>query len=554
MAAMFGIVLVGRVLAGEWMLAAADLGLVFACGGAPWLLALTGRFYLVSNAVLGLVFAILVVISLQNPNPGLSAATAALAEIPLFAMMIFGTRYGYGWSVACGLAVLLLGVNDFGVWYQPTPEERAAFNEHVAAVVMCGTLVSAGLFYERGKNASLARISALEALRREAELEAVRANANEQVRQTERLASMGRLAASVAHEINNPLSFIQGNLAFVQQTLHPAPTALDEALTDSLEGLRRIQRIVADLRTFTRPTEPTEQGADVARAVRSALSMAQGHLHTKARVEERIEHGLLVSCDEARLVQVLLNLIVNAAQALPQGLRDQHLVAVRAESDGEEATLEVEDNGPGIPEALLARVREPFFTTKPVGEGTGLGLALSERIVRDSRGTLTIESAPGCTLVRITLPVDRTSSPPLSQAREIASTTVTRSLRILICDDEELVARALKRHLREHEVTLVDGGQKALDLFAAGAVFDLVLCDVMMPNVSGTEVHEVVRNRYPHLMSRLVFMSGGTYTEQAQAFRDQMENRFIQKPLSLVELKEVVQAMHGLGIAAPMKR
>ncbi|MEM9193189.1 MAG: ATP-binding protein [Myxococcota bacterium] len=534
MGTMFGAVLVMRLLAQEWASAAVDVGLVVACYGGPYLLRWTGRYYEVANLMLGAVFGLLCYLGVTNTNPGLNAATVALAEIPLFAIILFGTRLGYAWSLACALAVLTIGVSQFEVLFTPSPAERAAFNEYWAVLIMCLTLISAGLFYERGKEESLRRMSKLEASRREAELEAVRTQAQAELQQAERFASMGRLAAAVAHEINNPLSFVQGNLAYLIEELPRAETAHQTAMQESLEGVDRIRRIVADLRSFTRPEDGREAEADVDRACTAALSMAESQTRSRAEVELDLVPGLAAACDEQRLAQVILNLVVNAAQALPEGRRAEHRIQLRSRRDTGGVRVEVEDNGPGIPQEIIDRVREPFFTTKPVGEGTGLGLALSEGIVRNYRGSLAIESRPGRTVVCVVLPA---VAGPRKSAPESPQPTVPvaphPALRILICDDEVMVARSIKRHLSGHQVDIAEGGREALDQLEQDAGYDIVFCDIMMPDVTGMDLYEAVRERHPELAPRLVFMSGGTYTERAQSFRERPDIQLLEKPITL---------------------
>lgn len=548
MGTMFGAVLILRLSAAEWTSAAIDLGLVVSCYGAPYLVRWTGRYYEVAHVMLGAVFALLCYLGVTNPNPGLNAATTALAEIPLFAIILFGVRGGYAWSVACALAVLGIGVSDFEVLTAPTQAERAAFNEHGAVLVMCVTLISVGLFYERGKDDSLKRISELESSRREAELQAVRTQAAAKVQEAERFASMGRLSAAVAHEINNPLSFVGGNLAFIQKQLKSIDEPVRDALEESLDGVERIRRIVTDLQNFTRPATDDSSQANVARAAQAAVAMAEPQTRAKADVIMQIQPDLAAACDEARLAQVLLNLLVNAAQAMPEGRRGEHSIVVEGWRDDAWVHLEVQDDGPGVPEEIITRVREPFFTTKPVGQGTGLGLAVSEGIARSYGGRLELESEPGRTVVRVVLPAVDQEAESDSVATSTAKAQVRSmvpKLRILICDDERMVARAIKPHLSEHDVELLDGGREVLRQLADDREYDLILCDVMMPDVTGMDVFGHVEEHHPELVERMLFMSGGTYTETAQAFRERIGTRFLEKPIVVERLLERVQEAQG---------
>ena len=539
MGTMFGGVLVMRILAREWPSALVDVGLVSSCFLGPFLLRWTGKYFLIVSIVFGAVFALLCWLGWSNPNPGLNAATMALAEMPLFAIILFGTRMGYVWSAACATAVLCIGLADFAVFLSPTAAERAAFNEYWATVIMSFTLVSVGVFYERGKDDSLQRIRQLERERRESELTAVRTEADAKLQQAERFASLGRLAAAVAHEINNPLSYVKGNLVYATHHFAPADAGeVSEALDEALEGVERIRVIVDDLRGLTRPPENETPQADVARAIRSAVAIADAHTRSKAVMRVDVEAPCYARCYEPRLSQAVLNLLINSAQALPGGYKDEHFIAVWARRVDLNIRIDVEDNGPGIPATLVDRVREPLFTTKPVGEGTGLGLALAEGIMASYGGTLEIASQPGRTLVTLVLPaLDAIEDVP--DAPERPSHVVP--LRILVCDDEPMVARAIRRHLPLHDVHVVKGGRQALDRLASDQDFDLVLCDLMMPEVSGMDVYADVCRAQPHLVPRFVFMSGGAFTDEAQALRDRPEIEFLEKPIAIDELFEVVQ-------------
>ena len=555
MGTMFGAVLVMRALAGEWISVLVDAGLIVSCFSGPFLLRWTGRYSLIVSVVLGAVFALLCWLGWSNPNPGLNAATMALAEIPLFAIILFGPRVGYLWSAACGTAVLCIGLSDFAVPFTPTEAERNAFNEYWAAVIMSLTLVSVGVFYERGKDDSLRRIRQLESQRRDSELAAVRAEGDAKLQQAERFASLGRLAAAVAHEINNPLSYVKGNLIYAKrQTTATNADEVRQALKEALDGVERIRVIVDDLRGLTRPPENEAPQADVGRAVHSAVAIAEAHTRSKAVIRIDIDSACYVSCYEPRLSQAVLNLLINSAQALAEGHKDDHVIVVRARRVDENVQIEVEDDGPGIPPEILERVREPLFTTKPVGEGTGLGLALAEGIVRSYGGQLQIQSRAGRTVVTLTLPAvspDAVRPAPKRDPSESPTPIHQVPLRILVCDDEPMVARAIQRNLTIHDVHIVTGGRHALARLEEDEDFDLVLCDLMMPEVSGMDVYQAIAENRPHLVHRLVFMSGGTFTEQARAFRDKPGLKFLEKPISVEDLKsEVKVAMDRVAAEA----
>jgi len=233
---------------------------------------------------------------------------------------------------------------------------------------------------------------------REAAVRAERRRMQEQLMLSDRLASLGMLAAGVAHEINNPLSSLLLNL---DAALHPPPERKmdpeeEQILRSALECARHIRDIVGDIKVFARPIEERFGSTDVHRVLDSVVRMAWHQVVHKARLVKEYGASSSVHGSEARLAQVFLNLIINAAQALPEGQRDQHQIRVVTRQEGAHAVqVEIRDTGPGIPEELHERIFEPFFTTKPVGVGTGLGLSICRRIVTEMGGSIGVLSQPG---------------------------------------------------------------------------------------------------------------------------------------------------------------
>ncbi len=229
----------------------------------------------------------------------------------------------------------------------------------------------------------------------------------------DRMASMGTLAAGVAHEINNPLTFIMGNLNFLAGELaelsgpRPSPRMEELSLTiqEALEGSSRVHDIVKELRTFARGSDDQEIGpVDVAAVMESTLSMAKNHIKHKAQVSKDYQSVAAVHADPGKLGQVFLNLVVNAAQALPDGQLDQHWIRLGIRQVASEVLISVADTGPGISPDAQSHIFDPFYTTKPVGEGTGLGLAICHSIVNQMGGEIVLESELGkgtCFTVRL---------------------------------------------------------------------------------------------------------------------------------------------------------
>jgi len=239
-----------------------------------------------------------------------------------------------------------------------------------------------------------------------------------QLRRAQKLEALGRLAAGVAHEINNPLAFVMANIQFVRDALDEEAGAgraerdeLRAALAEACVGGERIKQIVRDLKAFAQPDDEMMTLVDVGQAVERALERTSGEILRRAQLVTRVEEVPPVSAIPARLEQVLVNLLANAAHAVPAGrsAENQVRVTVRAAVDG--VCIEIADTGVGIPEVNLDRIFDPFFTTKPVGAGTGLGLSLCHSIVTAFGGELTVESEEGKgSVFRVTLPA--VTAPP----------------------------------------------------------------------------------------------------------------------------------------------
>jgi PAS domain S-box-containing protein len=361
-----------------------------------------------------------------------------------------------------------------------------------------------------------------------------RVRAREQLALADRMASLGTLAASVAHEINNPLTYVQLNLQSIARDIERGDrVSVESATSMALEGVGRVRSIVADLRTFARADEESVGPVDLVDVVESTMRLAGKTIEATSRFERALAPIPRVRGNRARLGQVVLALVLNAHEAVEERGGAGGIVRIATSCDDAHATLEIADNGVGIAPHDLSRVMEPFFTTKPVGQGTGLGLAICHRIVSAFGGTIAIDSDPSRegfrTFVRVSLPIDHEaeaaepSSMPLSTSRR----------RILVIDDEPQLGRALERLLaEEHDVELVTGGQAALDRLAHGDHVDLVLCDLMMPDVDGIEVFERTHARNPDLARRFVFMSGGAFTPRSRAFMAACKNPRVDKPFT----------------------
>jgi PAS domain S-box-containing protein len=383
----------------------------------------------------------------------------------------------------------------------------------------------------------------------------------------DRMASVGTLAAGVAHEINNPLSYLIANLRLVGSrlralALEPArdPDALREALAanaaaldEAGEGAERVHRIVADLKTFARAEEDRRTQVDVRRVLEAALQLADHELRRRARLVCEIAEVPAVLANEARLGQVFLNLVVHAAEAIAPGAPDANEIRVAACVDARGVVVEIRDTGPGLPEEVRAGLFQPFFSAKLALEdgapqssqrtGSGLGLSVSHAIVTALGGEITVESAPGKgSCFRVVLPVAPAPPPPeTAQGPAPGLAVAPRVGRVLVVDDEPMVGRMVERALGDvHRVTAVLSGKDALERLVAGERYDVILCDLMMPAMTGMDLYDRVVALDPGQAAKMVFLSGGAFTSRAREFLEQRPS--LDKPFDLEALEAAIQA------------
>jgi two-component system, cell cycle sensor histidine kinase and response regulator CckA len=360
---------------------------------------------------------------------------------------------------------------------------------------------------------------------------------------TDRMAAMGALAAGVAHEINNPLTFASGNLHRALERLDGAGAIdreeLREWLASAVEGTKRVGHIVGDLNTFTR--NPGDDGLaplEVEKVVDTSVSIAFSALKHKAKLVREHESRLVVLGDPTRLSQVLVNLLINAAQALPEGRLENEIRLSTFEED-EEVLIEVADNGPGIPATILPRIFEPFFTTKPVGVGTGLGLSICKNLIEHMGGVMEVETSEQGTLFRLRLHVAEAQESIEPANPDLLSVQFRERHRILVVDDEEEIGTLLQDILSEHDVELCMDGESALERITAEH-FDLVLCDLMMPRMTGMELYAACQAVHLDMANRFVFLTGGAFTPSARAFLEKVDRPRLSKPFSQAQIRETV--------------
>lgn len=376
----------------------------------------------------------------------------------------------------------------------------------------------------------------------------------EQAAIADRLASIGALAAGVAHEINNPLTYVQLHLELASRevaTLGNERRALDiqHSLANVREGVERVLRIVGDLKVLSRVHDEPNEAIDVNAALDSTLELAQRAISAKAQIVRSYGPIPPALAPRGKLGQVFLNLLTNAVDAIPDGAPLEHQIRV-ASRRGENGHIlvEISDTGCGIAPDIRERIFDAFFTTKPVGAGTGLGLSMCHRIVSELGGELTFESAPGATTFRVSLP----AAPPACRdhGRPQASEPRERAKhRVLVVDDEPALLAALRRMFAgAYDVVTAAGVREALDILRDDKQFDAVITDLMMAEQTGIDLYEAVQQHYPGLERRFLFMTGGAFTQRARAFLATVSNPCLEKPFDSAELSDAIDAV---ALAAP---
>ncbi|HET9623497.1 MAG TPA: response regulator [Kofleriaceae bacterium] len=369
---------------------------------------------------------------------------------------------------------------------------------------------------------------------------------------SDRMASVGTLAAGVAHEINNPLASVIANLDMaLQDVLALAETAklppdLSDELKDARTAADRVREIVRDLKIFSRGEEERHGPVDVEAVLESTLRMAWNELRHRAKIVKRYTKIPPVDANDSRLGQVFLNLIINAAHAIPPGNFEANEIRISTGIDAAgRVVVDIGDTGTGIPPEVRPRLFTPFFSTKPVGVGTGLGLAISHRIITQMGGTISYDTEVGRgTTFHISLPVAGGSAVPQQTQKMWTKSPAVRRGNVLVIDDEESLAQALRRFLStEHEVTAVYRARDALDLLELGTRYDVVLCDLMMPQITGMELHNEVSRLDAAQAARFVFLTGGAFTPSAREFLLATTNRRIEKPFDLKDVRRIVNDM-----------
>lgn len=382
-----------------------------------------------------------------------------------------------------------------------------------------------------------------------------------QVLQNEKLASVGTLAAGIAHEINNPTAVLLANMGVARDYAgnvratwlagHPLSAELERSTAEFEEVVRdcthageRIRDIVRDLKGFAYIDDGDVGLVNVNERLDMTLRMAFHEIRYRARIEKAFSEDLPdIVASPGRLSQVFLNLIVNAAQSLDEGKVDENKISLTTRFEDGRIRIDIADTGKGIPEETLLEMFDPFFTTKPVGAGTGLGLSICQDIVKKHNGEIRVESAIGRgTTFSIYLPTDTGLELPAGRV-SVESSEVPRS-NIMVIDDEPSLLKAFRRLLsRHHKVTAALGGRAAVEFLNAMSSshdYDVLVCDLMMPDVDGVDLHDYIAEKFPGLERRMVFVTGGAFTSRVQDFLARVDNPRLEKPFAFDDLRRLI--------------
>jgi PAS domain S-box-containing protein len=349
----------------------------------------------------------------------------------------------------------------------------------------------------------------------------------------DRMVAVGTLSAGVAHEINNPLAAIIGNVDLAMRDLSDllddhgelqGLLRIQEELVDARDAADRVRKIVRDLRVFSRGEDEQPGPVDVEHVMESTLRMAWNEIRHRARLVKQYARVPPVEASEARLGQVFLNLIMNAAQAMTEDRAASNEIRISTAIQGERVIVEVSDTGSGIPPEVMKRLFTPFVTS--------------------FGGDISVDSKLGVgTRFRIALPFARE---PLSAGVRSApaSSSARRRGRILVVDDEPLVAKVVSRSLAaDHEVIGLERSAEALALVRGGERFDVILCDLMMPEMTGMELYTELGKLAPEQRDQVVFVTGGAFTPRAREFLERVPNARVEKPIDFQNLRLLLRSL-----------
>lgn len=377
---------------------------------------------------------------------------------------------------------------------------------------------------------------------------------------SERLASVGGLATSTAHEISNPLTAVVANTDFARdlvsacraeselsldtaagKRMHQRLGEVARALEEALQGASGISDAVQALKSVAGPADDVPTSVILEATLETALRVVRNHIRHRAELVKQIARLPPVWGNATRLEDVFVSLLVNAAESIEPGRADQNEIHVRAHeaADGR-VVVEVSDTGAGIAPADVPHVFEAFRAARPSSIGSGMGLSMCRTIVSSYGGEIDVVSTPGVgTTFRVAL-LSAKSAPAPRPTVPVQRLGSGRG-RVAIVDDEAMVGSALERMLSgHHELFVTQSAQALLDELERGERFDVILCDVMMPVLTGVELHKIVAERYPAQAPAVMFISGGVFTDEMRRYLAELPNVTLDKPVSVGKLLRAV--------------
>lgn len=371
----------------------------------------------------------------------------------------------------------------------------------------------------------------------------------EKLRISDRMSSIGQLAAGIAHEINNPLAYVTTNIDLLAEKIDglekdisaTARLAIGKMLGEIRNGVEAVAVIAKDMKNLSHVSDAEKlEEVDLHAALDSAIRMSSVQTNKTANIVRHYGEVPKIMANNGRLAQVFLNLLINAAQAMPKRNAGENQIAISTElDDAGSVTVEVKDNGSGMTAEAMKNLFTPFFTTKPAGVGIGLGLSLCHSIIASFGGRIQVQSEPSRgTAFKIFL---KPAKPVFSDIPERKPVRPAIAGRILIIDDNEELADIMTSALtQEHDVAVANSARAALKKLESGGLFDLILCDLSLQDGSGADLYTGISRRWPGTEKNIVFVTGGAFDARSSEFLGRIPNPVLKKPFRAQELRDIV--------------